>query len=195
NGNFVWDPANGQNGNDATNVDISWTLPVQNDDGSVGLGGFNVHDLLFAGKFGVAQLLVGNDAVFVIDVSGSTSSAFGGDPVGDQNNDGTANTILDAEIAAFKVLNQALIDRGLGNTAKVAIVAFSSSATNLDMNPVTAGTQLTTTPLADANANGMRDIDEALKALTSSGGTNYEGALSLASTNVTSIGSPNVNVV
>jgi subtilisin-like proprotein convertase family protein len=51
NGNFVWDPANGQIGNDATNVDISWTLPVANADGSVGLGGFNVHDLLFAGKF------------------------------------------------------------------------------------------------------------------------------------------------
>ena len=51
NGNFVWDPANGQIGNDATNVDISWTLPVQNADGSIGLGGFNVHDLLFAGKF------------------------------------------------------------------------------------------------------------------------------------------------
>jgi subtilisin-like proprotein convertase family protein len=51
NGNFVWDPANGQIGNDATNVDISWTLPVENANGSVGLGGFNVHDLLFAGKF------------------------------------------------------------------------------------------------------------------------------------------------
>ncbi len=51
NGNFVWDPASSQIGGDATNVDISWTLPVQNADGTVGLGGFNVHDLLFAGKF------------------------------------------------------------------------------------------------------------------------------------------------
>lgn len=51
NGNFVWDPANSQIGGDATNVDISWTLPVQNADGTIGLGGFNVHDLLFAGKF------------------------------------------------------------------------------------------------------------------------------------------------
>jgi hypothetical protein len=51
NGNFVWDPANAQIGNDATNVDISFTLPVANADGSVGLGGYNVHDLLFAGKF------------------------------------------------------------------------------------------------------------------------------------------------
>jgi subtilisin-like proprotein convertase family protein len=51
NGNFVWDPANAQIGNDATNVDISFTLPVANGDGSVGLGGYNVHDLVFAGKF------------------------------------------------------------------------------------------------------------------------------------------------
>jgi len=51
NGNFVWDPANAQIGNDAVNVDLSFTLPVANADGSVGLGGYNVHDLLFAGKF------------------------------------------------------------------------------------------------------------------------------------------------
>jgi subtilisin-like proprotein convertase family protein len=51
NGNFVWDPANSQIGNDATNVDISFTLPVANADGSIGLGGYNVHDLVFAGKF------------------------------------------------------------------------------------------------------------------------------------------------
>jgi hypothetical protein len=51
NGNFVWDPANAQIGNDATNVDISFTLPVANADGSIGEGGYNVHDILFAGKF------------------------------------------------------------------------------------------------------------------------------------------------
>ena len=51
NGNFVWDPANAQIGNDATNVDLSFTLPVQNPDGTIGLGGYNVHDLVFAGKF------------------------------------------------------------------------------------------------------------------------------------------------
>ncbi len=51
NGNFVWDPANGQIGNDTTNVDLAFTLPVANPDGSIGQGGFNVHDLLFAGQF------------------------------------------------------------------------------------------------------------------------------------------------
>ncbi|MEX0643140.1 MAG: choice-of-anchor Q domain-containing protein, partial [Pirellulales bacterium] len=51
NGNFIWDPGSVPVGGDATNVDLSFTLPVQNANGSVGLGGFNVHDLLFVGKF------------------------------------------------------------------------------------------------------------------------------------------------
>lgn len=50
NGNFVWDGANDL-GDDFTNSDITWHLPVANADGSIGLGGFNVHDLLFVGKF------------------------------------------------------------------------------------------------------------------------------------------------
>ena len=154
-------------------------------------------DYIFAGEFLTVaeQILVGDDAVFIIDISGSTSDPFAGDPVGDQNNDGTQNTVLDAEIAAFKLLNQQLIDRGLGNTAQVAIVAFASSASSLDMDPMAAGTQLTTTPLADANGNGMRDVDEVLMALTSGGGTDYEAALSTASATVGSIGIPGINVV
>jgi subtilisin-like proprotein convertase family protein len=51
NGNGVWDPTTSQIGGDSTHMDISWTLPVKNADGSIGIGGFNVHDLLFAGKF------------------------------------------------------------------------------------------------------------------------------------------------
>ncbi len=53
NGNFVWDPAGGgQIGGDATNRDIQYTLPVGvGAANAIGLGGFNEHDLLFAGKF------------------------------------------------------------------------------------------------------------------------------------------------
>jgi subtilisin-like proprotein convertase family protein len=51
NGNFVWDPANAQIGGDSTNVDLSFTLQVQTAAGATAPGGFNVHDLLFAGKF------------------------------------------------------------------------------------------------------------------------------------------------
>ena len=51
NGNFVWDPANAQIGNDATNVDLTFTLGVANANGTVGQGRFGTHDLAFAGKF------------------------------------------------------------------------------------------------------------------------------------------------
>ena len=50
NGNRVWDPANGQIGNDATNVDISFTMDAfQN--GIAIAGNQSPHDLLVAGKF------------------------------------------------------------------------------------------------------------------------------------------------
>jgi len=141
-------------------------------------------------------VLVGDNAVFVVDVSGSTSSGFGGTPVGDLNNDGDANTILDAEIAGFIALNQSLIDAGLGNVSLVGIVAFESSAVQLDMNPVAPGVQLTTTPLADIDGNGVRDVDQALQTLNYLGGTNFEAGLAAASATVTAIGDPtNTNVV
>jgi len=137
------------------------------------------------------------DAVFIIDVSGSTTSSFIGTPVGDLNSNGTANTILDAEIAGFIALNQQLIVQGFGNTAHVAIVAFSSSATNLDMNPATAGTQYYTTPSADKNNNGVLDVEEVLKTLASSGGTDYEKALQAALTayNNLATSSGNANII
>ena len=78
------------------------------------------------------EFLIGTDAVFVIDVSGSTVSSAVGVSVGDQNGDGNSDSILDAEIAAFKALNQELIDRGLGDIAKVSISAYSSDASLLD---------------------------------------------------------------
>ncbi len=127
NGNFDWDPSNTQIGNDATNVDLTFTLPLADaTTGAVAPGGYSVHDLLVVGQFASGGgLIVGDDAVFVIDISASTTNPFEGGFVGDLNNDGLFDTILDAEIAAFIALNQELIDRGLGNESNVAIVSFS----------------------------------------------------------------------
>ena len=133
-------------------------------------------------------LLVGTDVVFVVDVSGSTADLFAGTPVGDQNGDGRGNTILDAEIAGFKGLTQGLIDRGLGNTSKVSIVAFDSSGHQLDMDPAQPGTQLATTPLADRDHDGVRDVDEALGSLRPNSSTNFEVALQKAIATITALG-------
>lgn len=127
------------------------------------------------------SVVVGTDAVFVIDTSGSTSSSSGIDVDGD----GSSDTILEAEVAAFKGLNQSLIDRGLGNTSKVSVSAYSSSAFLLDLDPVAPGVQTFTTPLADTDNNGVRDVDQALDSLSSGGGTNFGSGLQQA---ITAIG-------
>ncbi|TWH40267.1 von Willebrand factor type A domain-containing protein [Dulcicalothrix desertica PCC 7102] len=130
------------------------------------------------------------DVVFVIDVSGSTSSSFGGTPVGDVNGDRAANTILDAEIAGFIALNQQLIKQGLGQTARVSLVRFDSTASVVDLNPGLSGLQLTTNPSADNNNNGTLDVEEALKSLRILGGTNFEAALQASESVFTNLGTP-----
>ncbi len=134
--------------------------------------------------------------VWVIDVSGSTSGAFGGTSVGDVNNDGLADTILDAEIAGLIALNQALIDQGLAGNTTISIVTFSSSAASLDMDPLAAGVQLSAAPNADTNMNGIPDVVEVLTSLVSGGGTDFETALQEAIATIPLVqipdGDPNV---
>jgi hypothetical protein len=133
-----------------------------------------------AASFGGVQgggLIVGDDVVFVIDISGSTGSLFGGDAVGDLNNDGRANTILDAEIAAFLAVNQRLVDLGLGNLSMVGIVAFDTARFIQDMDRDLDGPQSFTTPLADSDGNGIRDVEDVLRSLQIGGGTDFEVGL------------------
>ncbi len=128
------------------------------------------------------------DIVFVIDTSGSVSSTFRGTPVGDINGDRRANTILDAELAGLNVLNQLLIQRGFGNQARVSVIAFGSSAVNLDMDPSTPGVQIFTNPAADRNGNGILDVSESFIGIPRLGGTNFERALGAAERTFTSLG-------
>jgi len=88
---------------------------------------------------------------------------FAGCGVGDVNGDGDSNTILDAQLAGFLALNQTLIERGFGHTAAVSVTVFAGSAASLDMDPLAAGVQLATTPLADINGDGVRDVEEILR--------------------------------
>ncbi len=127
------------------------------------------------------QILSGTDAVFVIDRSGSTFSSS----LIDVDGDGFSDSILEAEVAAFKALNQNLIDRGLGDISKVSISAYSSSGVLLDLDPVADGVQTFTTPNADADNNGVLDVDQALDSLFSGGGTNFGAGLQQA---ITAIG-------
>jgi hypothetical protein len=107
---------------------------------------------------------------FVIDRSGSTGSTFSGaKTVADLNGDGTANTVLDAEIAGFEAVLASINSLGLGS-ATIAVISFESGA----------ATNLVTTAGADANKNGVLDVVEALRGLKTGGSTNYEAGLQQA---------------
>jgi Domain of unknown function (DUF4114)/von Willebrand factor type A domain len=125
------------------------------------------------GSFLLGSIINGKnpDIVFVADVSGSTSSDAIGLNVGDPNGDGASNTILDGEIAGFIALNQSLIDRGLGDTARVTLAVFDDAGNQVG---------LTVTPKTDANKNGIYDIVESLKTLRPGGSTAYDTGLQKA---------------
>src|SRR5690606_20048744 len=98
------------------------------------LNGNGQQDTLFAGS---SEPYI----VAVVDVSGSTSARFNGTAIGDWNDDGLPDTILDAEIAGLVRLHSQLIETRLGETARVALVAFHSEAALIDLDPVTPGIQ------------------------------------------------------
>ncbi|MBQ17395.1 MAG: hypothetical protein CMJ65_09750 [Planctomycetaceae bacterium] len=135
-------------------------------------------ELFINDSIGFTQSMV--DVLMIIDISGSTSFPFQGSPVGDLNGDGSSDTILDAEIAGFIALNDQLISDGVN--ARVGIIPFETGATQLDMDTVVAGVQLTTTPTADTNGNGVPDVEDQLRTLLDLGGTNFEPPLQLAET-------------
>lgn len=147
------------------------------------ISGFKWNDLN-ANGIRDTQLIAGEPpkVVFVIDVSGSTANPYRGVAVGDLNGDGKSNTILDGEIAGFAALNRQLIDLGFGSTASVSIVVFGSSAATLDVDPSAGSFRLSTTPVADRNADGTSDVEGILRSIQigfSGAGTstNYEAGL------------------
>ena len=122
------------------------------------------------------EVIAGTDAVFVVDVSGSA----GFTSTIDVDGDGTNDSVLDVEVAAFKALNQELISRGLGDTSKVSISAYSSGGELLDLDPSRAGIQTFTTPNADSDGDGVKDVVQALEGLRPISSTNFEAGLTQA---------------
>ena len=55
-----------------------------------------------------------------------------------------------------------------------------AKASQLDVDPVTAGLQQAVAPDADADLNGIPDIEDALRSLTAAGQTQFEHPLQLA---------------
>ena len=133
------------------------------------------------------------DIAFVLDRSTSTLEHFGGSPVGDFNHDGTVNSIIDAELAALEVMNNALIRRGLGQSARISLVEFSNSAFVPDMEPGTPGVQLFTTPTTDSDSNGVPDVIDVLRKVRALSGTNFREGLQAANSVFNAMKTPTGN--
>lgn len=103
------------------------------------------------------------NVIFVTDISGSTLNDFGGDPVGDVNNDFWSNTILDAEIASLQNLSDAIGALSFADEIDVGLVTFDTFA-----------------DLVGSYAPGSDDLDAALAGLQTAGSTNYAAALQTA---------------
>lgn len=117
------------------------------------------------------------DILFVIDVSGSSKYKFDGNFINDINGDGSANTILDAEVAAISNIINQLKAQPNPETKTVTLIAFNGSATTIDLNPVAPGNQSTIPLGSDADNNGIDDTIQALLQLRAGGATNFENAL------------------
>jgi Ca2+-binding RTX toxin-like protein len=140
-------------------ISISLTLPDAANGRSIDAEGFISRTPITSDRFNIA---------FVIDISGSTSSGFDGSvDVADMNGDGRANTILDAEIAGFEALLGGITAQVGADNVDVALITFQSSAT----------TDVLVNAAADRDGDGLSDVVEALRALRSTGGTDFERGL------------------
>ena len=127
---------------------------MEKPEGDGSISGLKFNDFNNSG-FRDSELVQGEnpDVVFVFDVSGSTNRFAQGTPI---DNDGTPTTIFEAETEAFIRLNQQLIDQNLGDNVDIGIIAFGRDAVQLDLNPITDGIQLTTTPDADLGSDAWQ---------------------------------------
>ena len=115
-----------------------------------------------------------HNILFVFDISNSTVATDGGDSfsgagVGDENNDGLADTVLDAQIAAAKAVVADLLAKGIDPaTVNVGITTFSGVAEGYaSVDSATVGT-------FSLDAAGLVG---ALESIQSGGWTNYEAGL------------------
>lgn len=117
--------------------------------------------------------------VFVLDVSSSTGqsgvdcNADGVINAADNLNptiDNRAGTILDCELAGLSALSSSLAD--LATEADVSLVLLASQSAVADLGPA-PGVQSTTAPVADADGDGIRDIEAVLASVRPDGADRF----------------------
>lgn len=120
-----------------------------------------------------------SNILYLVDVSGSTSRDFAGAPVGDLNGDGTANTVLDAEIAGLIALTERIRSLGFSpEDVTVTVIPFNGSADPTD--PVGSGATGVNAATFSLGGAGEQTIANYLRGLDASGQTNFADALRVA---------------
>jgi hypothetical protein len=116
--------------------------------------------------------------MFAIDVSGSTTTEFAGTPVGDLNQDGVANTILDAEIGSLARLTEQMRTLGFSPAdVTVTVIPFNGSANPADAENPAQNDDNTASVTFTLGDTGDQTIANFLGSLKAGGGTNFEDAL------------------
>nr|WP_246505048.1 Ig-like domain-containing protein [Microvirga antarctica] len=120
--------------------------------------------------------------LYVVDVSESTSGDFAGAPVGDLNQDGRSNTILDAEIANLLGLTERIRSLGFSPAdVTVTVIPFNGSANPAhEANPAQDASNTAAVTVALDSA-GSETLASFLASLKAGGETNFEHALRAAS--------------
>ncbi|HEY8472820.1 MAG TPA: PKD domain-containing protein [Natronosporangium sp.] len=138
-----------------TNLSVSIDTPA---DGAVLPPG----PVTVAGTASVGTGQPNTGLITVIDVSGSTTAGSDCPTPGD--------TVIDCEKAAAIALNGLAVDA----VGEVGAVFFGSNAQAADLDPA-AGTQLITTPTADLDGNGERDVEQVIGSAQASQFTDFAG--------------------
>ncbi|WP_445504536.1 Ig-like domain-containing protein [Microvirga sp. G4-2] len=125
------------------------------------------------------------NVLYLIDVSGSTSERFDGQPVGDLNADGRSNTVLDAEIASLITLTGRISELGFSPAdVAVTVIPFNGSA-----DPTTGSGDSQSAAAATFNLGGAGEtmIASYLRGLDAGGQTNFADALRAANERLQSL--------
>ncbi len=172
-----------------TAIDVSVDDPLDGTEFVVPAGVATI-DVAVTGTASVGEGAPDATFVYVIDVSFSSNGSASGDCGGDLNGDGSANSILDCEIAGVLALNQAALAAGSVDEVGVAVYGEGGAAADMTPaggdDPITApgagpgnvATVVTSVVSPDCNAG----VGQFTNKVVGCDGTNFAAGLAAATT-------------